>query len=387
MKIHQLVLINKGDNKMFNKFFKGAVVALTAAFLAPVSAIADSIDPATYADTLAVGESVTITKTVTVDEGSPTGGILDVMFLIDTSGSMGGEIAAAKAAAADVLSGLSGFGDLAAGVGYYDEPGPGPGYPPAILSDLSTSADATIFDGITLAMGGGGGDFPEEGIRSVTELATGASWRPGSTRFIIALGDATFKETDGFTEAGALAAMDDENITFIGIDYGLMTYVGHYGSSGDVEVNPQDLADATGGSIISASGLDTGDLVDDITSGIAAAFDEYTEVTVSDLGAGLPGVDVSVVCTSADIGACVGADAVGSYDRSTSRTFTYDVTFTALEEGVHDFSTCGLVDGGVAACERDTITVGEGGSVPEPGILALLSMGLIGFVATSRRRA
>lgn len=358
----------------------GILAIAWGALWLPATSMADSIDPSSYSATLAVGESTTIRKTVTVEE-SITSGILDVMFLIDTSGSMGGEIAAAKTAAGAVLTGLAGFGNLAAGVGYYDEPGPGPGFPPAIVSDLSTTADATIFSGITLGMGGGGGDFPEEGIRSVTELADGASWRPGSTRFIVALGDATFKESDGFTLAGAQTALDDKNITFLGIDYGFMTRDDFGG------IDPTVLADATGGSIISASGLNIDDLVADITAGITAAFAEYTEVTVDDLGAGLPGVGVAVTCVSADTGTCAGDTATGMYDRSVARTFEFDVTFTGAEEGTHVFDTLALVDGGVVATEADRIIVGDGTvpSVPEPGTLALMSLGLFGIGFMRRR--
>ena len=57
---------------MISKLIKGTAFALAAALLAPVSAYADTIDPASYSDTLAVGESVTIRKTVTISEGTPT---------------------------------------------------------------------------------------------------------------------------------------------------------------------------------------------------------------------------------------------------------------------------------------------------------------------------
>jgi hypothetical protein len=350
------------------------------ALLAPHLAMADSIDPATFEEALDAGESVTIRKTVVVEEGT-TSAVLDVMFLIDTSGSMGGEIEAAKAAAADILAGLGAFGDLSAGVGYYDEPGPGPGWPPAIVSDLSSTADDTIFDGITLGMGGGGGDFPEEGIRSVTELSDGASWSPGSNRFIIALGDATFKESDGFTLAGALAAMDDKDITFIGLDFGFMTR-DEFGG-----IDPTVLADATGGAIYTAS-TDPATIVAAILDSITASFLTYSTVGVSDLGNGLPGVAVSTACVSADGSECSGDTAIGSWDRSVARTFEFDVTFTALTEGTHSFDTYALVDRGIVATEADIIRVGEGvATVPEPGTLALFGAGLLGMGLMRRRRS
>jgi hypothetical protein len=349
-------------------------LAAAIALSTSVGVMADTIDPVAYADTLAVGESVTIRKTVVIDDAAPSSGLIDVMFLMDTSGSMNDEINQAKAAINDIISGLGGFGDVATGVGYFSEPGSD-----GVVSDLSTNGADTsaALAGIYLGLGGGGGDFPEEGIHATYEAATEASWRPGSTRFVIALSDATFKESDGATLAGTTAALLDENITFIGIDYGSMT-------SGP-GIHADILSDATGGSIIKSSGLSTSDLVDDITAGVTAAYSEYTTVTVDDLGAGMPGVDVTVACVSADTGVCVGADAVGTYDRSVERTFTYDVTFTALEEGVHAFDTLALVDGGRVAAEADTITVVT--EVTEPATLALFGLGLAGLMTSRRRKA
>ena len=83
------------------------LLGLICSFLVlPVAALADSIDPADFSATLDVGESVTITKTVTIDDAPPTAALVDVFFLFDTTGSMNPAIAAAKASASDVLAGL-----------------------------------------------------------------------------------------------------------------------------------------------------------------------------------------------------------------------------------------------------------------------------------------
>jgi Mg-chelatase subunit ChlD len=352
------------------------LLALGVVVGAPATSRADTIDPTSYAATLNVGDSVTIRKTVVIEAGDPTGALLDVVFLIDTSGSMGGVIAAAKTAALDILAGLDAFGDLSAGSGYYSDPGFDGLFRP-ISTDAGDQADA--INDIVLLLGGGGGDFPELGFDAAKEAAEGTAWRPGSNRFIIALGDATFHTsatsgTSSTTEAATIAALDAVNATFIGIDFGAM----------DPGVgSPAGLAAATGGSVVnSAVGPDA--IVDAIIASVSAAFADYDDVTVSDLGAGLPGVATSVVCVSADIGVCAGDTASGMYDRSVDRTFEYDVTFTALADGVWTFPTRAIVDGGIVATETDEITVG---AVPEPASLMLLGLGLLGVGAARRRRA
>ena len=83
---------------------------------------------------------------------------------------------------------------------------------------------------------------------------------------------------------------------------------------------------------------------------------------------------MTVTCLTADIGTCVGADAMGTYDRSIDRTFTYDVAFTRLASGDKTFDTNALVDGGIIQ-ERDSLT----GKAPEPVTLVLLAAGLLGL--------
>ncbi|MBL1274648.1 MAG: PEP-CTERM sorting domain-containing protein [Ectothiorhodospiraceae bacterium] len=360
---------------MINQPIKGIALALAVAILAPASAVADSIDPVMYSDRLSLGESVTIRKTVIINSDRPTGALLDVMFIFDVTGSMRDEIDIAKMAADDILTGLSGFGSLRSGTGWYSDP-----LFDGVHVDLNggnTSTTSGIDDmwdtGSCVVAGadaGCGGDFPEKGYAAISEAASSASWAPGSNRFIIAFGDASFKMPP--TEAATIAALGASGAELIGISY-------NSGFTSDIE----DL----GGTAYSGVGLDTGALVTLILDSVGSSFDSYDAVTVSDLGGGMPGVGVSTMCVSADIGLCAGADALGMYDRSIDRTFEFDVTFTGLEDGEHHFPTYALVDGGIVATERDWITVKDRLSVTEPGTLALFGLGLMGVGFARRHRS
>lgn len=350
-----------------------AAVGAVGLFTAPM-ALADSISPTSFSADLGVGDSVTVRKTVTVSAGGPTTAVLDVVFLFDTSGSMGPFIAAAKVAAANILAGLSAFGDLATATGYYSEPGND-----GTVGALTTS-DATgiaNINAITLGLGGGGGDFPEEGVAATKDAADNTAWRTGSNRFIIALGDATFKESDGATVVNTLASLNAKDATFIGIDFANMTRTDFGG------ISPAVFATPTGGSIQTAS-TDPATIVAAIVASVTGGFGRYGEVTVGDLGGGAPEIGVSTVCVTADIGSCAGATATGAYDRSVDRTFTFDVTFTRLAAGDKSFDTYALVDRGIVATERDTF--GGGGTVPEPGTIALIALSLLGLGVARRRK-
>ncbi|MDD9716179.1 VPLPA-CTERM sorting domain-containing protein [Dinoroseobacter sp. PD6] len=356
--------------------------------------MADSIDPATFSAELAVGESVTLRKTVTVSDAPPTAAKIDVHFLFDTSGSMGGEIAAAQAAADDLLAELAAFGDVASSVGVYSEAArlaPAGTVPGRVINSALTTdvvAGAAAIGAVTLSDPDNGGDGPENGTTAAELVAENVEWRDGSTRFVFMFGDAGFKTSDlGEVEFGmdfddldnvdlnpistvadAVSALDAEGIELFGLSYG---------SSFTAAI------EALGGEAF-ASTLDPADIVDDITSGIIAGFSEYGTVTVDDLGGGDPLISVSTVCVSADSGSCVGSDAVGMFDRSVERSFEFDVTFTRDAEGLAEFETFALVDGGIVATEKDTFT--EPSAIPLPAGAWLMLAGLGGLAATRRRK-
>ena len=349
-------------------------LAAFAAFGVAGAAAADSISPTSYEDTLAVGESVTIEKTVTISEGAPTDARIDAHFLIDTSGSMGSQVNAAKAAATDLFNSLNDdFGDVQASVGVFSE---GASLTDsdirgrAIIGDLTS--DATTFqdnvDLVTLGNPDGGGDFPESGWTGIALAGDNLSWRDGSSRFMFVFTDASAKGD----LAGAQATVADNDINIVALSYGSLSTI------------TSSYATPFGGDAFAATTSAEG-IIADVTAGITAGFAEYEEVSVSDLGGGLPEIGVSVVCTGANSGICVGDTAEGDFDRSEERSFTFDVTFERLAAGETTFETYALLDGGIVATEIDTFDE-PSAVVPVPAALPLLATALGGFALVGRRR-
>ena len=103
---------------------RAGTLAVGALGILASGAFADSISPTSYSASLGIGEKVTIRKTVTITE-APTSALIDVMFVFDTTGSMGGAIAGAKATATSLITSLGSFGSVGSGVGFYNDPGAG----------------------------------------------------------------------------------------------------------------------------------------------------------------------------------------------------------------------------------------------------------------------
>jgi hypothetical protein len=315
---------------------------------------------------------VTINKVVTITE-QPTVPV-DVFFLVDTTGSMGGAIANVKAGFASIVAALSSVApDIAFGVGEYkDSPAQGDPFAYRRDADITTNT-ATVQTGLNALAAGGGGDTPEANIYGLDQAATTTSWRAGSQRFVVWVGDAPgHNPSNGVNEATAIAALNAANVDVFAASV-------TSGAGGlNAACGGSDCTAGQAGRIVAGAGgqdlglfdpsLVTSKITDALTTGITT----YTSVGLA--GVGVPaGVSVSFSPAIS-----------GSFDRSVERTFNFTATFTGVAPGTYSFDVDALLNGStVAAVEADRITVGS--PVPEPASLSLLGLGLA--AAYRRRRA
>jgi hypothetical protein len=338
--------------------------------LAALPALGDTIAPASVTANLNIGSSLTVHKTVTVSAGSPVTSEVDVYFLADTTGSMYYNNAAVQSAASSILAATAGLGDVEFAVGEYkDQPSTDGSSAYAYrLNTAMTSNEGAAQTGINMWGAYGGGDYPEADLFALQSLATGTTtgWRTGSAKILVWMGDAPGHDPSGgstlATAEAALTGGQSSVIKTLAVNLGGLN---DYGQASAITA-------ATGGTLY--SGINASSIVATISAAISSAFTHYSTVSLDLSGAG-PGVSAASTPAIA-----------GSFDRSVARTFDFDVTFTGVSPGTDAFSIYATVDGGRVATERDSITVGSGASVPEPGSILLFGTVLFGIAARMRRQ-
>jgi hypothetical protein len=200
----------------------------------------------------------------------PAAAMVDVVWLIDRTGSMGGVIDSIK------TNILSFTGELAAtGIDYrlglvtfVDEP------PDPLFNYGFSTSDAgfqTWIDGITI---GGGGDAPENDLEAVLS-ADGMAWRPGAARVMILVTDAPVHVAG---DAAAYTHTLAEVVTVLNASGTVLHTISH-SFCGSAATNPVELATGTGGMSYPLSSADWDDLLSKLGTSVAA----FTGVVLRDV--------------------------------------------------------------------------------------------------------
>ena len=129
---------------------------------------------------------------------------LDVVFVIDTTGSMYSDIAAALELAKSSGSALHALGARLAVVAYRDA---GDSYTAQVVQALTTSDSKFNAALASLLSVDGGGDTPEALLHALMTSFNSLDWTPGATKAAVVLTDANFHspdEVDGTTTADVI---------------------------------------------------------------------------------------------------------------------------------------------------------------------------------------
>ena len=175
------------------------------------------LTPASVEATIAPGGSMDIAKTVLTPAIPPKP---DVLFLADTTGSMGPAIANVQASAAAVMTAVvTAQPDAQFGAANYTDFDCTDPFPYKL--DQAITANTTdVQTAINSWAAGDGCDIPEAQLNALYQLATDSAtgWRTGSTRIIAWFGDSSGHDpSNGHTLADAIAALQAEGIRVIAV--------------------------------------------------------------------------------------------------------------------------------------------------------------------------
>jgi uncharacterized repeat protein (TIGR01451 family) len=271
------------------RLFAGAVLTMLV-FGVSVAGGA-GVDPASYSATLNSGDSVTITKTVHTPDIPPNP---DLVFLADTTGSMGSAIANVKANAGSVMTQVATAQPTSEfGVAQYKDFNCDA--VPYHLDQAITSNQANVQTAINTWSASGGCDTPESAINALYQLATSPAtgWRTGSSRIIAWFGDAPSHDpSNGITEAMATAALVAANIRVIAISSGF-DQLDQFGQA-------TRITNATGGVLLHLSGSSSNDISAAILAGLGNLPATVTHAATCDAGLSSTFDLPSITVTSGD---------------------------------------------------------------------------------------
>jgi hypothetical protein len=210
------------------------------------------------------------------DDGDCTGSIsctpVDIVFLIDNTGDMGGEVANLQTNLSTIISQLSAtIPDMAIGIATYQD---FPYDPYGAITDkpyILRTALTTDFTAVQSALNSvavsGGGDMPESGNEAFYQLATGSGisgiwgtiapsvmgFRTGSHRIVVVITSAEFHNATDYPftthgKAEAFSALSSIDAKAIGINTG---------TSANARSNLEDYAIQTGATMQPTAGSGT----------------------------------------------------------------------------------------------------------------------------------
>jgi len=285
--------------------------------LVPASAaLADpGVEPANVTLTLGPGGSATVNKVVHTPPIPPNP---DLVFIADTTGSMGGAIDNVRTNAADILAEVSAAQPTAqfAVAEYKDFTDASP----FRVNQALTDDDAAVQAGIDQWSASGGGDFPEANLNALFRVATDAvSFRADSTRIAVIFGDAPSHDpSGGHSLADTSAALQAAGIRVVAVDVGALDSTGQF----------TNLTAATGGVLL--SGVAGDEVAEAILEGIRAI-----EVTVTPTVISCP-AGISLTFSPANRTVTSGEDA----------TFTEHIALSgSVPAGAHQCKVDFLIDG------------------------------------------
>ena len=258
-----------------------AVVAVGTA-----SAANPGVDPQTVAKTGNPGDSFTVPKTVHTPVIPPRP---DVMFLADTTGSMGSTISNVQTNATTIMNNVrNAQADSDFGAANYTDFGCSDPFP-FHLDQAITSSLSDVQTAINTWAAGNGCDTPEAQLNALFQLATDpVGFRTDSTRIIVWFGDASGHDpSNGHTLTDAINALVAADITVIAVP------VAGGGDGLDSTGQATAIANATGGSVLPAA------TPDQVSNAILAGLTNLP-VTVSHTQTCDPDLSLSLSPTSAE---------------------------------------------------------------------------------------
>jgi len=378
-----------------------SVLVVMMGFSVSTAAITGTIDPHSISEVYSLGETKTYTANYTINITSGGGGgAADVLFLTDTTGSMGGYIGNVQTAFSGILSAVSSAlpgVSINYGVADYKNYNDGGNYTANGVNLVQgfTSNTGSVQTALNSLSAGGGDDWAESNLKALQTVANnwangtpgplGFSGRDGAQKILIWAGDAPGHYAG---EVGAdgppgyypslvqtLNALNAEGIKVFGLDV-LSQYNGidyNYDGTANQE---EYLTSGTGGeAFYDVTG--SGGVSDAVIGAIVPGVETLTNITLS-ATSGYDGFTVDPL----------GQTLIGSWgpgDSPVTGSFAFSVT-APLSDGTADFDMRLLGNGGTLDTLHMDLTTGAG-VVPEPSALIIwLVLGAFGVMVNMWRR-